>query len=57
MKQEDNYVAITNNLSVDQKDQQFVTSRGVSQSKERHASHKTPQAILIIPREVQIGET
>jgi hypothetical protein len=51
-------------LSVDQEDQQFITLRRVSQSKhkhpwtkERHVSHKTLQAISIIPREVQIGET
>jgi hypothetical protein len=51
-------------LNIDQEDQQFITSRRVSQSKqkhpwikERHVGHKTLQPISIIPREVQIGET
>ncbi len=62
--QVENGVAINNNLSVDQIDQQFVTPRRVSQSEQRHSwteerpiGHITPQAIQIIPREVQIGET
>ncbi len=55
---------ITNNLSVDKEDQQFVTPIRIYQFEQRHlwtkerpTCHKMPQAILIILHEVQIGET
>ncbi len=57
-------VAITNNLNVDQEDQQFVTPIIVFKSEQKHlwikerpTCHKMPQARLIILHEMQIGET
>jgi hypothetical protein len=59
----ENGIAINKNLNADQVDQQFVIPRIVFQSKQKHpwiekrpASHRTPQATLIIPREMQISE-
>ncbi len=56
-------IAINKNLSANQINQQFITPRKVSQSKQRHpwieerlASHKMPQAASIISHEVQTSE-
>jgi len=60
----ENDITINNNLSVDHIRQQFVTFIRVFQlehrhpwTKERLVGHKTPQVTLIIPCEVQTGET
>ncbi len=59
----ENDVAINNNLSANQIDRQFITTKRVFQlehkhlwTKERLASHRTPQATPIIPYEMQTGE-
>ncbi len=63
-EQVENGVTINNNLSEDQINQQFVTLTRVFQSEhklpwkeKRPVSHKMPQVVLIIPHQVQIGET
>jgi hypothetical protein len=62
-EQEENGTTINNNLSADQEDRQFVTLGRVSQFEQKHlwieerlAGHKTLEAILIFPCEVQINE-
>jgi len=59
----ENGVAVNNNLSANQVDQQFVTTKRGFQlehrhpwTKERLASHRTPQATPIIPCEMQTSE-
>ncbi len=63
-EQVENGIVVNNNLNANKLDQWFETPRKVYQIKhthpwteERPTCQKMPQAALIIPHEVQIGET